>query len=215
MQQDLASLTVEQLPAFLAALKGLTDVSLIPVLALAQVAVLPAGADASSRAIAGDSNRPTYVWMAANLHFDAVTYDAFVLEAGATKSARIRKIVLFNPGSQTAGALTGAQLTRTTAAGAGGAVVPPPLDPDDVAFTGILRVNGNGQAGTLGTNLGSVSWFTPAAVAQFQPTVLFDWTNAMDKAPRIKPGAGITFRANQAAAGAGLNASLYLEFTEE
>ncbi len=135
-----------------------------------------------------------------------------VVEAGAAKDALLHRVVIWNPGAQTAAGIVVLKLMRTTAAGAGGAVTPGAFDPDDVsgeAFSGICR--SNPTAGTEGGLLLDIPIFVPAAAAAFVPVVI----NLMDligKLPRIAKGVanGIALKHPGSAGAAGFSVGLLL-----
>ena len=162
----------------------------------------------------GNSSKATYAYSATGVAAVSTNYVLGVIEAGASKVVRIRKITIWNPGSITTAQLLTISLVRQTAAGSGTAGTPAPLDSADAAYSGTLRVPGSTN-GTAGTVLYQVQMWVPTAAANAQPFVI-DFTHDLKKAPTIAAGVanGIYLRADNGAAGAA-GLSYTIEFTEE
>ncbi len=111
----------------------------------------------------------------------------FAIEAGTTKTVRLRKITLINPGSQGSAGLRTLTLQRTTAAGSTGVVVPTPLLQGAGAYSGICR-SIPGTNGTAGDTLAKFAIYVPNATAAFAPIVLADWTGIYANPPQISAG---------------------------
>lgn len=160
-----------------------------------------------------NSDKPTYT-VAFNLN-PAAVMNLLIVESGPTKKVRLRRLVISNPGLQTAAGIVSLQLLRTTTAGSTGVVTPTVLDPSDSAFSGIVR-----RQGTSGTD-GAVIYenipvFVPAAVGAAAPLVIeFGGSDGVFKDVCGIPGAtnGLCLRHPGAAGAVGFMG--WLEFTEE
>lgn len=158
----------------------------------------------------GNSAKATYV---ASIHSKANTSNVNVIaiEAGASKTVRICRVVIVNPGKQTTAGLRVLTLVRTIAAGAGGFLLTPArMQTTDAAFSGIVRES---SGGTDGESLMSIPVFVPSALETFEPLVI-DFEDVA-KRPTIEPGTsnGITLK-DPGASGAS-DFAAYVVFTEE
>lgn len=163
-----------------------------------------------------NSDKATYT-VSFNVSPTAST-DLFAIESGASKIVRIRRIVITNPGAQTAAGLRSLQLMRTTAAGVGSAVTPAPDDTTDAAYSGLARSGNTGaNLGTAGTVLRTIPIFVPAALAAATPFIIdfgADGTQAT-KCPTGIAGAANGISLRDPGAAGGVTICGYVEFTEE
>jgi hypothetical protein len=172
--------------------------------------------DAAASLTQGNSQKATYTISTLTAAPASANYAVLNIEAGATKTPRIRRVIISNPGFGTAAALLTFELVRTTSASSGGtATVPAPHDTTDAAYSGLARKDG-ATLGTIGTQITTFSIFQPAtAAANFAPAV-FEFYGQMSKAMTIPAGTanGIALRCINGNAGAtGFCASM--EVTDE
>ena len=162
----------------------------------------------------GNSSKGTYAYSAGALAITATPSNLAIVEAGAAKITRLRKLTIWNPGMQTTAGLVQINVVRTTTAGAAGTVTPSQMDNSDAAFSGIVRSSA-GTTGTLGTVLYSFWLYIPAALASALPFVV-DFTSDMKKAPVLPAGItnGLALQAPTGAAGA-TGLAFSIELTEE
>lgn len=160
-----------------------------------------------------NSVKATYIASVTALANTAAS-DIITIEAGTTKTVRIRKIVILNPGTATAAATRVLTLVRTTTAGTAGAIVPNPMDAADGAYSGLVRSKATGL-GTAGVTLMSIPVFVPTGATAFTPVVIDFTMDGSAKAPTIAAGVtnGISLRDPGATGAAALAA--YIEYTEE
>lgn len=141
--------------------------------------------------------------------------DLVAIESGATKRARITRIVFTNPGQATAATLAVVQLLRTSPAGSGGVVSALPHDPIDTAYTGTVR-SGVGVGGGAGAVLKEFPIWVPTATGAFQPQI-YDFPDGGpdDDAPTTASGTnnGLALRVNVGAGATGFRG--FVEFVEE
>lgn len=182
---------------------------------------LPASAatlttDAAASLTQGNSQKATYTISTLTAAPATANYAVLNIEAGATKTARVRRLIISNPGFGTAAAALDFELVRTTtASSAGTAVTPAPHDTTNAAYSGVARKDG-ATLGTIGTQLTTFTIVQPAtAVAAFTP-IVFEFYGQMSQALTIPAGTanGIALRCINGNAGAtGFRASL--EVTDE
>ncbi len=136
--------------------------------------------------IQGESAHATYVASVTGVAFTANT-QAIVIEAPSASKVYIRRVVIWNTGTDTSNALVDIQLVRTTTAGTGGAITPAQMDTGDSAYGGIVRAS-PGTGGTLGTVLFHVTLDIPTS-ASGTPIALLDFDNGrLGKGPIIPAG---------------------------
>lgn len=140
--------------------------------------------------------------------------DAFAIESSATKRARIRRVVITNPGTATAQTVFTAQLLRTTTAGSGGTVTPAPFDDTHAAYSGICRsgVGVGGTAGTVLAEIGLVATATASPITAFPPVIL-NFEEALCPTTKAGVANGISLRLTVGAGAA--NFKGFVEFDEE
>jgi hypothetical protein len=163
----------------------------------------------------GNSQKPTFTISTLTAAPIAANYVVANFEAGATKTPRLRRIIVSNPGFGTAAAALTFEVIRTTAASSAGTLVTPAShDPADAAFSGIARTNG--ATITAGAQVTTFTIFQPAtASAAFSP-VVFEFYGQMSKAIAVAAGItnGLALRCINGNAGAsGFCASM--EMTDE
>lgn len=163
----------------------------------------------------GNSKKSTFRWSQTGATPTSAGYAIAAIEAGATKTIRVRKLTIFNPGLVTAAQLTILGILRTTAASTGGATQSIfPSGVNDEAFSGIVRTGG--PTVSLGAELWRGAVYTPTVVSVFTPLVI-DFTNGgQTKGIEIPPGTakGIALVAQNGAAGGSFFAYSF-DFTEE
>ncbi len=171
--------------------------------------------DAAGALTQGNSQKLTYGFDSIVGAPAAAGYVHLAVESGPTKTTRIRRLVIANPGAGTAAALLTFELIRTTAAGSvGTTIVPAPYETTDAAFTGICRKDGSTI--TAGTQLRTFSIFQPATTpGSFSPFV-YEFYGQLAKALTIPAGTanGIALRCINGNAGA-VSFAASFEFTEE
>ena len=158
---------------------------------------------------------PTFAYSAQGVAPVAVNYPLFCLEAGPWKNTRLKRVIIWNPGSQTTAGLVTFSLVRTTTAGSGTTATPASMDNTDAAFTGTLRIPGQ-TAGTAGTVLYQTQIWVPNAAAASSPYILEFHELFTQKSPTIAAGVtnGIFLRCDTGGA-AFASLSFTVEFTEE
>lgn len=161
---------------------------------------------------AADTDAPTFIASVSGQANTAAS-DIVAIESGATKIFRIRRIIIFQPGNQTAGGVRVLQLLRTTTAGSAGAVVPASCDASE-SFSGIVRAKPTGL-GAAGTVLFSIPVFVPTALGAFSPIIVDLDALGLAKSMKCLIGIanGIALRDPGAAGGAALGATIV--FSEE
>jgi predicted ThiF/HesA family dinucleotide-utilizing enzyme len=163
----------------------------------------------------GNSQKATYVLYGSNQNNTSLG-QSIAIEAGATKTVRIRKIVINQVGTQTTAGFRTLTIKRTTTAGSAGVTVPAPVDPADGAFSGIGRVKGTD--GTAGTVLYTFPFWVPTAGANQTPILVWPSGNAateLDKDLTIAPGVTNGITVNDSGATGGALFVIQIIFTEE
>lgn len=181
--------------------------------------VLVAGSDGTNaRTIATDASGnvltqpglPTHATYVATVQGVAWTANtqAICIEAPSAAKVYLRRLIIWNTGTDTTNAIINFQLVRTTTAGTGGAITPAPMDTSDAAYGGIVR--STGTIGTLGTVLYNINLDVPNT-ASGVPLVNLDWDGArLGKGPIIPSGTanGIALWLPATAGGASFAASI-------
>ena len=143
--------------------------------------------DAAGAAAPGNPLKASYSQGDSPTPGGAGAYNIFALEAGATKTVRLRRITIFNPGAKTTAGLTGLYLIRTTAASTAGTVQAPQAhDSTDPAFSGVFR-NQNPTVTTGAWTMSLVGLWVPTAMGPASP-IVFDFDNGRSKPIVIQPG---------------------------
>lgn len=174
-------------------------------------------ADLAGALTQGNSLKPTYCVDSVTGAPTAAGYVHLAVESGPTKTTRLRRLIISNPGLGTAAALLNLELVRTTAAGSVGTVVTPSVYDTavpDAAHSGVSRKDGSTI--TAGTIIHIFSIFQPATAAGAFSPFVYDFYGQLAKALTIPSGTanGIALRCTNGNPGAaGFSASF--EFTEE
>lgn len=171
-------------------------------------------------AFAQGADAPTYVACSAAQAVTAAA-DMLHLEAGPEKAIRVLRIWIV-PGTQTTAGYHQIVIRRTTSASTGGStVVASPLDPNDAAFTGIVRYGATG-GGTDGVTIWNGAYFVPTAttIGLSGVLVVYDATQMLftqaEKPLWILKGGttGLEIHNNTGGAG-GANHYACVQFTEQ
>lgn len=179
------------------------------------LSVTPASDSVQNIAVA-NSTKATYTYSATALALTGTPATLFAIESGPLKTTRLRNLIIWNPGSQTSAGFVTFNLTLTTTAGSTNAVVPVPMDPNDIAYTGTVR-SAAATIGTLGTVVYQFSLWVPGAAAAATPFIVpFNDATNQCKTLTLPKGIanGIVCQVTTGNAGA---TSLFctVEFTEE
>jgi hypothetical protein len=171
--------------------------------------------DSTGALVQGNSRKATYSFSTLTAAPATANYVVMNFEAGTTKTVRLRRLIISNPGFGTAAAGLTFELIRTTAASsAGTAATPAPHDTTSAAYSGVARING--ATITAGTQITTFTIVQPAtAIAAFTP-VVFEFYGQMSQSITIAAGVanGLALRCINGNAGAtGFCASM--ELTDE
>lgn len=133
------------------------------------------------------------------------------IEAPNITPIRIRRIVIYQCGSQLGAGMRSLELDRTTTAGSGGVVTPNALTA--TGYSGVCRV---GNSGTIGAPLVALGLFVPAALGPFHPIEVYNSEDLHADSIVIQPGVanGVALRDLTGGAG-GANASGAIFFDME
>ncbi len=160
--------------------------------------------------IQAPSDRASYV-----VNFGAVAptvpADLFAIEAGS-KTVRLQRVAIYNPGMQSTAGLVIATLVRTKTPGTAGVVVPELVDPVDSTtpnvvggsplFSGIVRASPTALGTQDASIAGDFALWVPGAIGAFNPLVLEMGGQGLTyRQPAAPPGYGIALR-HPGAAGA-------------
>lgn len=143
-------------------------------------------ANGNLRVAAGQATLATYV-VGSGALTPTAAMDLLVLEAPVSGVVRLQRIIIWNPGIQTAAAFVTLQLIRKTTAGTGGAVTPVQVDAADGAYAGLTRT-GVTTRGSDGTVIDQFTIWVPAAGAAFTPVAIDFSLNDAIKAPVVPIG---------------------------
>lgn len=168
---------------------GVVDCVIVPASAATAQPFKALTLDASSSLTQGNSGKATYTFSTLIAAPATGNYVVMNFEAGATKTVRLRRLIISNPGSGTALAGLTFELIRTSAASSGGTVkTPAPHDTTAAAFSGIARTDGSTI--TAGTQITTFTIVEPATVVGSFSPVVFEFYGQMSQA--IVVPAGIT-----------------------
>jgi hypothetical protein len=159
----------------------------------------------------GQSLHATYVASVQGLAPTAAG-ELVVVEAPIGTAVRLKRLVIVNVGMQTTANLVNLQILRTTGASSAGTLItPPPLDPADPVFGGVVR--SLPTIGTEATVLYNIPVWIPAALGPMDP-IIIDWDGLREvKAPVIPAGATVSGIALKHPGSAGAASfAAYLEF---
>lgn len=194
---------------------GVVDCVVVPAPGMGSTGAKALVTDAASALTQGNSQKATYTINTLTSAPITGNYPVLTFEAGTTKTCRVRRVVISNPGFATAGTVLTFELVRTSAASsAGTTVTPAPHDTTDSAFSGVARKDG--ATITAGTQIVTFAVAVPATVAGAFTPFVFEFYGQMSKSLTVPAGItnGMALRCINGAAGASsLCASM--EITEE
>ncbi len=172
--------------------------------------VRPLAVDTSGNlnVIGGESSHATYVASVTNIAATAAM-QIIVIEAPSASKVYIRRVILWNIGTDTSAGVVDFQLVRTTTAGTGGTLTPAQMDTADSAYGGIVRSNPS-PAGTLGTVIFHMT-MDVNNTSVTQAPYIFDFDGGrLGKSPVIPAGVanGIAFYSPGATGAAALAVSI-------
>ena len=124
--------------------------------------------DPTGGLVLGNPRKATYTLNLIGATPTSANYILAAIEAGASKTMRLRRVIIHQVGVFTAAARCVLSLLRTTAAATGGgAATPAPLEAADGAYSGLAKITNPAiTAGTVGTvGTATVSTSSPPRVS--------------------------------------------------
>lgn len=194
---------------------GVVDCVVVPSFAASAQPFKSLTLDSSASLTQGNSAKPTYSFSTLVAAPATANYVIMNFEAGATKTVRLRRLIISNPGAGVALAGLTFELIRTTAASSAGTTkTPAPHDTTSAAFSGVARTDG--ATITAGTQITTFTIVEPATTAGAFTPAVFEFYGQMSQAITIPAGItnGLALRCiNGNTGAAGFCASM--ELTDE